>query len=348
MKKRVAVPAVVLIAFASVFAQRVNACNTNLCGVEQFRQEIVLTATTNAPEGAAGKAELVNTSNNGTNAALLKVQVCGLTNGTYSVSITDTTGVDTVLGTFDVGIFTNRCRWGCLPKPVPPWIGLGPGFGRGRARGFNADKQINCFNLDDCTNQIDCSVWTNLCNIGAFTNCLAALTNWLDGTSWTNGCGGCFHRFHGPCCGTNHCSRAAFALPDGVATGAVASVSIVDSNDVVDLEGDFITVTNTVDALFTGQSAVQPGPAGAGVTGQATLTIQTKNGKPSGKFLLVASGAPASQKLALVVNGATVGRARSDKQGNIVIKKLPKADLTTVTSVVVKTADGTVVLSVTF
>ena len=82
--------------------------------------------------------------------------------------------------------------------------------------------------------------------------------------------------------------------------------------------------------------------------GNATLTIQTKNGKPSSKFLLVASGAAANQKLTLVVNGATVGRARSDPRGDIVIKKLPKSDLTTVTSVVVKNSDGKVVLSVTF
>jgi hypothetical protein len=343
---------IIIFSLASLPALRVSACHTNVfCGIGQFRQEIVLTATTNAPAGASGKAELVNTCSSGTNAALLKVQTCGLSNGTYSVSITDTAGVDSVLGTFDVGIFTNRSHWGCLPKIVPPWIGLGPGFGHGRARGFDFDKWTNRFDFGSCSNQIDFSAWTNHLDIGAITNCLPALTNWLDGASWTNICG-VFPRFHFLCGRTNNCARAAFALPSGMATGDVASVSIVDSNAVVDLEGTFITVTNsvtdTVAALYNGQSTVQAGPAGASVTGQATLTIQTENGRSRGKFLLVATGAPAKQKYTLVVDGATVGRARSDKQGNIVIKKLPKADLATVTSVVVKDSGGTVVLSVTF
>jgi len=362
MKKQYSALAVVIIAFVSLSALRVSACHFNkFCGFGQSRQEIVLTATTNAPEGATGKAELINTCFQGTNAALLKVQTCGLSNGTYSISITDTAGVDTVLGTFDVGVFTNRSHWGCLSKRFHwGWGGDNDDENENEAdnfirlrccSGFDFNDWTNRFDFGGCSNRFDFGEWADSDLIGAITNCLPALTNWLDGACWTNACG-VTPRFRIFCGGTNNCARAAFALPSGMATGDVASVSISDSNDVVNLEGAFITVTttntNTVVVLTSNQASVQPGPGGARVTGQATLTVQTKAGRSSGKFLLTATGAPANQKLEVVVDGATVGRARSDKHGNIVIKRLPKAALATVQSVVVKDASGNVVLTVTF
>lgn len=72
-------------------------------GIEQLHEEVVLTATTDAPAGATGKAEFDGEDDNGTNSATLQVETEGLADGTYTVSVTDNTGTNTyVLGTFDV------------------------------------------------------------------------------------------------------------------------------------------------------------------------------------------------------------------------------------------------------
>src|SRR5262245_48451598 len=67
----------------------------NIQGTEQFHQEIVLTATTNAPAGATGEAEFEAENDHGTNSASLNIETEGLADGTYTVSVTDTTGTNT-------------------------------------------------------------------------------------------------------------------------------------------------------------------------------------------------------------------------------------------------------------
>src|SRR5882672_3208191 len=57
-------------------------------GTEQLDQEIVLTATTNAPAGASGQAKLEAEDADGTTTATLDVETQGLAAGTYTVSIT--------------------------------------------------------------------------------------------------------------------------------------------------------------------------------------------------------------------------------------------------------------------
>jgi len=71
---------------------------------EHLHQEIILTATTNAPPGATGKAELEAETDDATNTATFAVEVGGLLPGTYAVSVTKKSDGSTVqLGTFDVG-----------------------------------------------------------------------------------------------------------------------------------------------------------------------------------------------------------------------------------------------------
>src|SRR5258705_11978890 len=75
----------------------------------EFDREIVLTATTNAPAGATGKAELKSDDEDGMTTAQLQVETEGLLAGTYTVSVNDVSGTNTfVLGTFDVGSSTNQ------------------------------------------------------------------------------------------------------------------------------------------------------------------------------------------------------------------------------------------------
>ncbi|HUK83266.1 MAG TPA: hypothetical protein VLZ12_11625 [Verrucomicrobiae bacterium] len=72
-------------------------------GAEQLHQTILLTATTNAPTGAAGKANLDAENEDGTNTATLVVEVEGLLPDTYTISVSRKTDGSTVrLGLFDV------------------------------------------------------------------------------------------------------------------------------------------------------------------------------------------------------------------------------------------------------
>jgi len=88
---------------AMAIADDDNEPGGDIQGTEQLDQEIVLTATTNAPAGATGQAELEAEDEDGTTTATLDVETKGLAAGTYTVSITKKSdGSTIILGTFDV------------------------------------------------------------------------------------------------------------------------------------------------------------------------------------------------------------------------------------------------------
>ncbi len=73
-----------------------------------FHKFIVLADTTNAPPKAMGRAALEGEIDGDTNTVTVKVETLGLLSGTYTTSITDTTGTNTyTLGTFDVRGWSN-------------------------------------------------------------------------------------------------------------------------------------------------------------------------------------------------------------------------------------------------
>ena len=74
----------------------------------EFHKFIVLADTTNAPPNAMGRAALEGEIDGDTNTVTVKVETLGLLVGTYTTSITDTTGTNTyTLGTFNVHGWSN-------------------------------------------------------------------------------------------------------------------------------------------------------------------------------------------------------------------------------------------------
>jgi hypothetical protein len=74
----------------------------DISGGESLHQKVILTATPDAPLGTVGKVELEADNEEGTATAFLKLELSGLVDGTYSVSITKKSDGATVdLGTFD-------------------------------------------------------------------------------------------------------------------------------------------------------------------------------------------------------------------------------------------------------
>ena len=87
----------------AAFAEDDNEQGGDIQGSEELHQEIVLTATTNAPAGTTGKAELEAENEDGVVAAILQIETQGLLAGTYTVSVTKESDASSVtLGTFDV------------------------------------------------------------------------------------------------------------------------------------------------------------------------------------------------------------------------------------------------------
>jgi hypothetical protein len=171
-------------------------------GGGEFDREIVLMATTNAPVGATGRAELEADNEDGITSAHLQVETEGLLAGTYTVSVTDTTGTNTfTLGTFDVGSSTNE---------------------------------------NDDSSEED-----------------------------QNG------------------GEAHFPLPVGLSPATVASVSITDSNMVLDLTGTFPSLTASLDEEIV-LTAITNAPAGA--TGKAELEAENDDGMISGNLRVETQG----------------------------------------------------------
>ncbi len=76
---------------------------SDVSGTEHLEQKILLTATVDAPAGAKGKAELEAEDHQGISAAELKLEVEGLADGIYTVTVTSLAdAAPTVLGTFEL------------------------------------------------------------------------------------------------------------------------------------------------------------------------------------------------------------------------------------------------------
>jgi hypothetical protein len=310
-------------------------------GSLHLQHGITLTATTNAPAGATGKAELLAECASGTNSSILLVHTAGLTDGTYTVSVTDDTGTNTfVLGTFDAGVSTNGSDQDDDGGDDEGGHGH---FGHHvSTNGFGSGCTFtNGFSFTAWTNWVCHSVSTNGFNPGVCTNFVGLWTNWFATCTISN------RPSHHD---TNEVqtSGGSFVLPASLEATNVASVSIADSNSVVDLVGDFTGLTNMVTCGFDADCDVIPGTNWPDIQGSATITFTLVHGREHRRFLLTAQGAPAGQKYALFVNGAAAGKARSDKRGNVTIKNLRQKDLSTVKTVVVTDAAHNVVFSANF
>ena len=285
-----------------------------LCFHRDIQQGIVLTATTNAPAGASGKAQIIAVDNNGTNLSLLFVKTIGLTNGTYNVSLTDLGGSNTYsLGSLNVA-------------PRRDWFGF-------RLHNGNDD--------DDSDGEHASTSWNNWVGRCAGTN--SAWTNVFCGGGstnqfWTNA----FHWY------TNCLTvgSGSFVLPSGLAPTNVGGIFVSDTNGVVDLSGSFAGVTNSTSIRIETVSLI-PGTA-TNVQGQATLTMINKNGKTFEAFKLTATGLEAKQKLYLTANGTNTFRVCTSPFGTLRVNSLGRIRLVNLQTVVATDVSSNVVFSVSF
>jgi hypothetical protein len=258
-------------------------------GEEALEQEIVLTATADAPAGTKGKAELKATNVNGVASAILKLEIEGLAPGTYTVtstSLADGT-TTTVLGTFDV---------------TAPSTG-----GTGGDDNTGDDHQGG-------TTGGSTTGGTDANNQGTEDHAAAV--------------SGVIKREHGGSNngGDDGEAEVVFGTADGIAfpTGFnpldIGAVTISDANSVVLLNGSFAAASSTT---FTAAVQVTGAAADPTASGTAVVKARVKNNRLTQRFALAAKGLPGNANVTVSFNGAQTVKAHTSKKGTLGLTHLP-------------------------
>lgn len=305
---------------------------------EDLQQGVVLTATSNAPAGAAGRSHIVAINDNGTNTSVLFVKTTGLTNGTYFVSVTQLGDSNlTSLGSLNVasspGCFRFSIGFGHGRK-----LGHGHGHGHGHAYGRGHNDG------DDDDGDEDDGISSS------FTNWLArcsksdsAFRHLVCGGGETNRFRTNIYHWYTNCLTVG---SGSFLLPSGLVQSNVSEISISDSDGNVVLSGDFGGVTNST-SIYIQTVSLVPGTA-TNLQGTATLTLTSRNAKTVGTFKLIATGLDPREKLFLTANGTNTCKVRTSASGTLKIKTLPRTKLVNLQTLIATDCSSNVVFSASF
>jgi hypothetical protein len=312
---------------------------TNRCpgfhGVANIQQSLVLTATSNAPAGASGKAVFIAADDNGTNYTLLFVKTRGLTNGAYTVQVADDTRTNFYdLGTLNVATRTNfNHEYGDdsdqdSGEESDSMRRLDGRHGHGWDQFHDGSPGAGWTNwIWQCasTNR----TWTNLFRLGDCTNLYWFATNaycWYTNTL-TVGSG-------------------SFTLPNGLTQSNATLITVSDSESSVDLSGDFSGVTNSTVSFKEVADII----AGAAVNaqGSATIVYRLVMSKTLASFRLDASGLPPREKLFLTANGAQTVKVYTKRNGTLHLSGFRRVKAATLVNIVATDTSGNIVFTVNF
>jgi hypothetical protein len=98
----------------------------------------------------------------------------------------------------------------------------------------------------------------------------------------------------------------------------------------------------------TNTTGVSPGPSYPDMPGASSLSAEINKAKERSMLHLVVQGAPPNETLTLLVHGVATQTIRSPGDGQVVIMRLRKVELTDLTSLVAQDAHGQIVFSVSF
>jgi len=216
---------------------------------------------------------------------------------------------------------------------------------------------------DDATNSATLSVSVTGLNVGTYNVSVTDFTgtntfelgtldvssNAFDLDDWEGDGFGCGYGTNPPVISTNTIDfgRGRFDLPAGLDATNVAFLFVYDTNGVVNLTGDFTTLTNITALVYNVTVAVTPGTASQ-VKGQGTLTLAYKKGKTFSSFSLNAAGLPPKQNLYLKANGVSSTTTSTSTKGTVKVKALPHANLAGLQTLEAKDKIGNVVFSLKF
>ena len=277
---------------------------------------LVLTPTTNAPAGAKGKAQFIVVNDNGTNYEMLFVKTINLTNGAYTVEVTDDSTNAYNLGTLNVATKTNLDAGRHFNRYCMPWGGRtnDPSLGYVKWVREIARKKAR---------------WINLMRLSACTNLVTFATNAY-----------CWHT------NTLTVGSGSFLLPGGLSHSNATIITVSDSSDAVVLTGDFTTATNAT-VTYKEIASIIPGTA-TNAQGTATITYRLARNKAVGTFKLQATGLPPRERLYLTADGTNTIKVCSGRQGALTVRSFRRLDVANVQNIVATDTSSNVVFSVSF
>ena len=264
-------------------------CQIN--GNETMDAVVVMNATSNAPAGATGVAKIESQNEDGNESATVELKAFGLTPATYDLSITlQSTGSNVDLGQFTVSSnFDDESGDLQLGIEAGAWV----------SNNWGGFTNWGCWTNWNNTNFVSAGVWAK----------------WFD------------HEGHGTnSCGTNGTivTRTEADLPPGVNPTDIAEIIVSDMSSNEVLVGDMVNPSAGSVINVSGSVQVSPGTnSTCALTGTAQINSTANKGKWQHHFTLTASGATAKTNFKLDVNGHLKGAARTDKSGNVTIKRLP-------------------------
>lgn len=132
-----------------------------------------------------------------------------------------------------------------------------------------------------------------------------------------------------------------------IAPNDIVQLIVSDSNGTDMLVGDLTAEGGKSKATYNATIPITPGDAAPDATGFAKLKSSMKKGTVKNNFVLIAAGLPPDTTYTVNVDGTDVAEATSNKNGGIVVKKLP-AEVTTITSVQLVDPDGVEALRADF
>ncbi len=291
------------LSFAGLAGDGTNYDDCNINGTETMDAVVVLTATDNAPTGAAGVAKIESENEDGSETAHVDIKAFGLTPGSYDLSITlQSTGSNVDLGQFTAGSDGHD----------------------GGDGGQGEDQGGNHHGGGEGEDHMGEGGWIS-CNWGG-------CTNWGSWTNWNNTdftCGGVWGNWFGNGGGGGNCTNGTTVteietdLPADVNPTDIAEIIVSDSNGNQILVGDLVTPSAGTVVNISGTVQVVPGPGAPGLSGTAQIQSTASKGKWKHHFTLIASGAAAKTTFKMNVNGHLKEAARSNKSGQMTVKKLP-------------------------
>jgi hypothetical protein len=146
-------------------------------------------------------------------------------------------------------------------------------------------------------------------------------------------------------------------FPPNVNSLDIATVSLLDANNVVLFTVDFTSTTTASAMTRTATVQASAGPANPSATGDAMLNAFLSHGQAKGSLQLNGHNISPNMPLSVAVNGTVVKNARSDTLGNVMVRLTPKGKTGTVapnvslfrvTSITLLSKVGTTVLSASF
>jgi hypothetical protein len=265
-------------------------CDIN--GNEVVDAVVALTPTANAPAGARGVAK-IESENDGTNVtATMELKLVGLNPGDYFLSVTQlSNGTNIMLGKITIPIRNE--------------------FDDENDNEDNDEQGDSDSGGDQERDSLHGLLSWISCNWGGFTN-WGSWTNW----SITNWCNISNHV-------TLTVTEATVDLPAGLNPTDIGEIILSDTNGNPVLVGDLVKPTPTTVINISATVRLIPGAAAPSATGTVQVHSTGTKGKWTHQFTLNATDMGTNTNFRVFVNGKKIGATRSNKAGQLTIKKVP-------------------------